>query len=451
MAGPLKTRSPLMIVALCLTSIATFAATTAPPAVSVQGNRIVDASGATLQLRGANLGGTGLTSVQGWAWMGGSTGTYDNWGLQKPRWNAMQSWGINSIRIGLNEASWLGLHTFDPVANNSGGADGHQAAAAGNLRRADPGGNYRQQIIDAVKEATDHGLYVILELHENGPDISPDCALKAAAATTEKFECRADMLGKPKVAMTPFVPNYTQNPLPDADHSIEFWTSVAKTFKSRPNVIFDLFNEPFIRPWFTPSVNQWEAWLKGTTVPFYYTGGKPAAIYENWQSVGMQTLVDTVRATGASNIVMIGGLGYAGDMEGWLEYMPKDPLRQLVAAWHAYPASNVIGDAKARQPGWGDKEFDYVATIAKTVPVIIGETGDRSANGTVGSPFVQRLLPWADTLGISYLGWAWAVWGSEFNDLIKDQDGTPTDGYGAYYRQHLLCMQKRAPGAPPCP
>jgi hypothetical protein len=29
-------------------------------------------------------------------------------------------------------------------------------------------------------------------------------------------------------------------------------------------------------------------------------------------------------------------------------------------------------------------------------PVIIGETGDQSSTGTVGTPFLAALLPWAD-------------------------------------------------------
>ena len=31
-----------------------------------------------------------------------------------------------------------------------------------------------------------------------------------------------------------------------ADHAIDFWTSVATTFKDDPMVIFDLFNEPIL-------------------------------------------------------------------------------------------------------------------------------------------------------------------------------------------------------------
>jgi aryl-phospho-beta-D-glucosidase BglC (GH1 family) len=36
-----------------------------------------------------------------------------------------------------------------------------------------------------------------------------------------------------------------QLPMPDQDHSIAFWSSVAQQFKNNSAVIFDLFNEPF--------------------------------------------------------------------------------------------------------------------------------------------------------------------------------------------------------------
>jgi hypothetical protein len=212
--------------------------------------------------------------------------------------------------------------------------------------------------------------------------------------------------------------------------------------------VFDLFNEPFINPWFSPPEGQWAAWLNGTTVPYYNTGGTPYSIYENWQSVGMQALVNAVRATGATNVVMCGGVGYAGDMQGWLANMPTDPLRQLAASWHAYPASSTVGDPDAKIPSWGTVEYGYVENIAQQVPVIIGETGDHSANGTVGAPFASIVLPWADSHGISYLGWTWNNYGAADNDLIKSFDGTPTDGFGQYFHDHLLC---RAAGNSNCP
>ena len=46
--------------------------------------------------------------------------------------------------------------------------------------------------------------------------------------------------------------------------------------------------------------------------------------------------MDAVRATGASNVVLIGTMQYAQDLSGWLAYKPNDPLQQMAAAWHPY-------------------------------------------------------------------------------------------------------------------
>jgi hypothetical protein len=77
--------------------------------------------------------------------------------------------------------------------------------------------------------------------------------------------------------------------------------------------------------------------------------------------------------------------------------------------------------------------------LSAGIPLVISETGDHNAPGTVGSPFVSKVLPWADKAGASYLGWAWNTWRNNDNVLIKDKAGSPTDGYGVYFRQHLLC------------
>jgi len=79
--------------------------------------------------------------------------------------------------------------------------------------------------------------------------------------------------------------------------------------------------------------------------------------------------------------------------------------------------------------------------------VIITEFGDHNATGSVGAPFASNLLPWADTNGVSYLGWTWDDWSGSDYILIKDAAGTPSDGYGVYVKQHYQC---RAAGTASC-
>lgn len=44
-----------------------------------------------------------------------------------------------------------------------------------------------------------------------------------------------------------------QQPMADMDHSVNFWVSVAQTFKDNDKVIFELYNEPY------PDNNNWNS------------------------------------------------------------------------------------------------------------------------------------------------------------------------------------------------
>ena len=361
-------------------------------AVKVSGKHLVDAAGTTLQLRGVNLSGSEFVAVQGWSaanpW-GGQTGDVT------PNFNAIKTWKANSVRIPLNEASWLGYQCIDDT---------------GKTRDPDPGHNYQATMKAAVADATQAGLYVIVDLHWTAP-------------------------GK-------FCP-LAQNPMADADHSIDFWKSVATTFKDYPNVMFELFNEPFFF-WMSDGSDPWKVLRDGGTFTKYVTGGSSnyTADY-TWKSAGMQQMVDAVRLTGATNVVLVGAPSWSQDLSQWVSYQPHDPLNQLAAVWHAYPDSGEVGSPKASVPKFGTDAYSWAESVLNAgVPLVLTETGDHNAPGTVGSPFVSKVLPWADKAGASYLGWTWNVWGNNDNVLIKDKAGTPTDGYGAYFQQHLLCVDK---------
>jgi hypothetical protein len=362
--------------------------------IAVSHGRFVDASGKPVQLRGVNVSGPEFVSVQGWSkspW-GGQTGE------ATPNWDAMKTWKVNSVRIPLNEASWLGYECTDD---------------SGKTRNPDPGHNYQDTVKSAVESATAAGLYVILDLHWTAP-------------------------GK-------FCP-LAQNPMADADHSIEFWTSLATLFKSSPNVLFELFNEPFFF-WTAPGSDPWKVLRDGGTFTKYVTGSASRYTAEyTWQSAGMQQMLDAIRMTGAKNVVLVGAPSWSQDLSQWLSHQPRDPLAQLAAVWHAYPDSGVVGSPGASVPKHGADAYKWAErVIAARVPLVISETGDHNAAGTTSAPFVSKVLPWADRHGVSYLGWAWDVWGHHDNVLIKDKVGTPTDGYGAYFREHLLCAHDASP------
>ncbi len=385
--------------------------------IRVCGNHLIDAEGRSIQLRGVNVAGLEGVAILGWSpdnpW-GSQTGT------ATPDWKAIKSWGSNAVRLPLNEASWLGLTCVDEGGVGVTIAGGEKKTdRPGAVIMADPGGNYRKTVKFAVAGASDAGLYVILDLHLNAPGNA--------------------------------CPN-AQNAMADADHSIAFWSSVASTFKGYPNSIFELFNEPFLDQAPLVDSDPWTALLNGNgTLTSYNVQGNPSVIQYRWRNAGVQQLLDAVRATGATNVVLASSLAYSSSMGGWLKYHPIDSLKpnQVAAVWHSYPATGYPAQAGCiGLPSCSERLLAEVRAILKAgYPVVITEFGDVIGKNT--PPWVSKLLPFADANDISYLGWTWDVWPDQkANVLIVSGSGAPTPGYGDYVKAHYLC---RASSIANCP
>src|ERR1700677_638863 len=149
---------------------------------------------------------------------------------------------------------------------------------------------YQHAIEGYVATLESHGIVAILDLHWAAPG---------------KYVARG------------------QWPVPDLDHAPSFWASVARAFATNHGVIFDLFNEPY--------TTSWPCWLKGCATRY-----TPARKTVSYQSAGMQALVNAVRSTGASQPIMLGGLGYSSDDSQWLDFEPVDPDHQLIVGFHTY-------------------------------------------------------------------------------------------------------------------
>jgi hypothetical protein len=337
----------------------------------------VNSAGQVVQLRGVNLSGTEFACDQnsappyGWSIFGF---TYSS--TMPTIVQSLHAWGVNTVRVPLNEDCWLGINSVNPAYGGS---------------------TYQSAITQEVNDLHTAGFAVLLDLHWNAPG--------------------------------PF-PAQSQNPVPDEDHSVSFWKSVATSFLNDPAVIFELYNEPFIYGSYlqNPNADTWQCWLNGCTFTQFVTGGNPYTRSYTWQSAGMQQLVDTIRATGATQPIQVNGLNWANDMSGWLAHLPLDPQKQLVAGWHSYP-----GELCAAQSCWDST----VAPIAAQFPVNVSETGDSVCSAIT---YVNQFLPWADQHGISYQGWTFNPW-SDCNDvLLKDWNGTPTTNYGQYFHDHLVAL-----------
>jgi endoglucanase len=241
------------------------------------------------------------------------------------------------------------------------------------------GANYQQFIATYVDLAIQHGLIPIVELHWS------------AAGTQKATE---------------------QQPMPNQDHTPTFWTQVADTFKNRSSVIFEVFNEPY--PDNNSDTNEaWRCWRDG---------GSCSGM--SYQAAGMQTLVTAIRGTGATNVVLLGGVEYSNALSQWLTHKPTDATGNLGAAWHIYNF-NLCNNTSCYDTKAGP--------VAQQVPVVATEIGEDDCSGS----FITTLMGWLDSHTGSYLAWTWDAWGGCLA-LITDYNGTPNGVYGQTYRDHLL-------------
>jgi hypothetical protein len=221
-------------------------------------------------------------------------------------------------------------------------------------------GAYEQTVDQQVHWAESAGLDVILDLH---------------------WSDRGDPANTP-----------AQQRMADA-RSLLFWQAVAGKYQGDGHVLFELYNEPHDVPW--------GVWL----------GGGPSG--DGFMVAGMQQLHDAVRATGAENLVIVGGLQFAYDLSGVSQYPVQG--HNIVYATHPY------NQPPNKQPGQWDFAF---GTLSATYPVMATEFGDVSA--ACATDYDSKVIAYANTHNMSWSGWAWYPAGCQFPSLIADWSGTPT-------------------------
>jgi endoglucanase len=325
------------------------ASASAGPWIGVRGNKLIDGKGQTIRLLGVSRSGTEYRCADE---EGIFEGPSDLESIE-----AMKSWHINSVRVPLNESCWLGLGGIDPEFS---------------------GAAYRQAIREYVERLESVGLYVILDLHWAAPGANRAGGIIA---------------------------------MPDADHGLDFWRSVATEFLENRGVIFDLYNEP------RPGIG-WECWENGCENEDEYFGRYPV--------VGMTQMVEAVRSTGAAQPLILSGIRWAHTLRGWLAHVPYDPDHALIAANHTYmDFTECLSQCKKA-----------IESVHRKYPVVTAEFGQLDCK----SNYIDSYMDWADEQGISYLAWAWDTgpgWGcTEGPSLISDYNGTPTE-FGIGFREHL--------------
>jgi endoglucanase len=144
-----------------------------------------------------------------------------------------------------------------------------------------------------------------------------------------------------------------QQDMADA-HSVVFWQQVATKYKSDPQVIFELYNEPKVGG-YSPSATAWNVWLNGGQSP---TGG--------FTVHGMQELYATVRNVGAENLVIVGGLSWAYDLSG--------------LSSHAVSGTNILYNTHVYDQNPSSEWYAKFGSFAGMYPIIATEFGDHSGS-----------------------------------------------------------------------
>ena len=351
-----------------------------PPAargLHVSGNQLLDASGNVVQLRGVDRSGTEYACIQGWGFFDGPNVTNDD--AQVP---LIKNWKANSVLIGLNEDCWLNIN-------------GVPAAYGGQ--------NYVNAIVHETKTLEADGLNPVISLFWSAPGSSQ--ATDQAA-------------------------------MPDNDHSPAFWQSVANTFKADPNVILRLKEEPYPAG-NTDSVTAWQCWNAGdvqydtsnTLVPVSRT----SHCSQGYPAVGMQSLINIIRGTGATNVIQVPGVEYANSMTHFLDagIRPTDPISpaQLMADVDVYPNGNVCGSTTCY-----NSEY---APVAAQMPFGFGEFGESVDGSDCSTTGVDALMSWADQHGAGYSAWDWDTWGGCLQLITDYTTGNPNGNWGTDYKNHL--------------
>lgn len=201
--------------------------------------------------------------------------------------------------------------------------------------------------------------------------------------------------------------NETRCPLPDAGAATD-WSELASMFAGDNGVMFELYNEP--AP--LPGATNWQTWLNG---------GPVANGSSSCTAVGMQTLVNEIRAEGATNVIIVPGLDYELTLAGMPTVTdPSNPTNPQLAYGVHYP------DLTLSSTAW-DTEF---GNLASKVPVIVTEWQANSTTNCVDSApsTAVLLLDYLASKNIGVVGFAFDLPGT----IISDYDTYAPTTYAGF-------------------
>jgi hypothetical protein len=294
---------------------------------------------------------------------------------------AIDDWKVNVIRLPLSQDRWFG-----------------QAPEQRAVAQPDGGAAYRALVRQVVETCAAKGCHVVLDLHWS------DCQ--------------------------EWGQNIGQHSMPDL-YSLTFWKACATAYANNPAVIFDLYNEPH-------DVS-WEVWHNGGNITDKPNGRNLEA--KTYLCVGMQAMLDTVRATGAKNVVIAGGLDWAYNMKGFLTgWKLSDPSGNgVIYANHCY-------DNKGQSV---DRWIADMEKASAQVAVIVSEFGGEAgpSKQAPADNWLRHVMQAIEEHHWSYI--AWDLHPSAGPTLIANWNYTPTPNFGVYVKQMLAGTLPKYTPPPP--
>jgi len=291
----------------------------------------------------------------------------------KSVYEVFANWNCNVVRLPLSQDYWFGK-----ITNWS------------TPRPPDNGVQYQKTVDDIIQLASEFGKYIILDLHWSNGGIWGQY----------NGQCQ----------------------MPD-ENSLEFWVDVAKKYKNHPAVLFNLYNEPH--------GITWEVWRNGGDITEIVNKGKSDEKTLTYTTPGHQKILEAIRAEGANNIIVAGGLDWAYDLSGIVNYALEDTPNGngVIYDSHIYPWKE-----------WDGTNHNFkVLRIHSDYPIIIGEIGidpDGEWGASSRPNWLKGMLDWMDVFELHWVGWCFHT--DATPNMISNWQYTPTKHHGAILKQRLL-------------
>jgi len=218
--------------------------------------------------------------------------------------------------------------------------------------------------------------------------------------------------------------------LPPVD-AINVWKTLANKYKGKQYILFELWNEPQNGPEVSrepiksptySSTLTWPDWLNGRNTNI--TDAKSPARWSPYIPTGHQNLVEAVRSTGATNVILVGGANFCEIFTNIPDLV--DSLNPEQIAYSVHPYYFTLG--QNGDNGW-DARF---GNLADTHPMIATEWNTQCIAGasnpsqkaeyTKQQDMAPSFLAYLKGKGIGMTAWSFDITGT----LIRNWSYAPT-------------------------